>query len=97
MKPPPAVFLRVAAGPEEWMALSNMKPICPLDTQLKAGYCFEMANKRYLKEGGIWISKRWDYVAFDLHNPSDEGKHTNGLAVSDSLYFCAQSCSCLTL
>lgn len=56
-----------------------------------------MANKIYLKEGGIWISKRWDYVAFDLDNPSDEGKHTNGLAVSDSPYFCAQSYSCLTL
>lgn len=33
----------------------------------------------------------------DLDNPSDEGKHTLGLAVSDSPHFCAQSHSCLTL
>lgn len=33
----------------------------------------------------------------DLDNPSDEGKHTLGLSVSDSPHFCAQSQSCLSL
>lgn len=33
----------------------------------------------------------------DLDNPSDEGKHTLGLSVSDSPHFCAQSQCCLSL
>lgn len=56
MKSPPAVFLRVtAADLGEWRALSNMEPICPLDTELKAGDGFKMGHKSYFirKKGDL--------------------------------------------
>lgn len=45
---------------------------------------------------GLRLAKGGSHVT-DLDNPSDEGKHTSGLAVSNSLLFRAQSHSCLTL
>lgn len=42
MYSPPAAFPWVtAADLGEWRALSNMEPICPLDTELKAGDDFK--------------------------------------------------------
>ena len=57
MYSPPAAFPWVtAADLREWRALSNMEPICPVDTELKAGDGFKKAcHKRYFirkKKGG---------------------------------------------
>lgn len=56
-----------------------MEPICPLDTELKAGDGFKMGHMRYFirKKGGFGLAGggTMQHVR-DLDNPSDEGKHT---------------------
>lgn len=54
----------------EYRALSNMAPICALDTVLKAGGGFKMGHKGYFRREGFRLARRWDYVARERSSQS---------------------------